>query len=92
MSDQQYSPLDIETVAIRIQTVIATIQLAIDDLPNDGRVGDIPDVLALCVNCLSDQHRELYEIMEGLKPPLEAMDFIAETRAAALRKGLGARS
>ena len=68
MSDRQYSPLDIETVAIRIQTVTATLQMALESLPNDGRVGDIPDVLALCVNHLSDQHRELYEIMEGLNP------------------------
>ena len=71
---------------------MATVQLAIDDLPNDGRVGDIPDVPALCVNHLAAQHRELYEIMEGLKPSLEAVDFITQTRAAALGKGREARS
>ena len=69
MSARQYSLLDVETVAIKIETVVATLQLAIERLPTDGRVGDIPDVLALCMNHLSDQQRELEQIVEGLKPP-----------------------
>ncbi len=67
MSARQYTPLDVETVAINIETVVATLQMAIEGLPNDGRVGDIPDVLALCRNHLSDQQRELEQIAEGLK-------------------------
>ena len=67
MSARKYTPLDVETVAINIETVVATLQMAIERLPNDGRVGDIPDVLALCRNHLSDQQRELEQIAEGLK-------------------------
>ena len=73
MSARKYPSLDIETVAFRIQTVGATLQLALEGLPQDGRVGDIPDVLALCMNHLSDQQRELEEIVESLKSPLEAV-------------------
>ena len=72
MSARQYSPGDVETVAINIETVISTLQMAIEVLPNDGRVGDIPDVLALCRNHLSDQKRMLEEIAEGLKPSVKA--------------------
>ena len=64
MSARQDSTLDVETIAINIETVIATLQMAIEGLPNDGRVGDIPDVLALCRNHLSDQQRELERIVE----------------------------
>ncbi len=67
MTDRQYSLTDVETVAINIETVVATLQMAIEGLPNDGRVGDIPDVLALCRNHLSDQQRKLEQIAEGLK-------------------------
>ncbi len=67
MSDRQYSPLDVETVAINIETVVATLQMVTERLPSDGRVGDIPEVLALCMNHLSDQQRELEQIAEGLK-------------------------
>ncbi len=74
MSARQYPSLDIETVALRIQTVGATLQMALEGLPQDGRVGDIPDVLALCRNHLSDQKRELEQIAEGLKPPLKAVE------------------
>ena len=72
MTARQYSPDDVETVAINIETVIATLQMAIEGLPNDGRVGDIPDVLALCRNHLSDQKRKLEQIAEGLKSTLKA--------------------
>ena len=65
----QYSPLDVETVAIRIQTVVATLQMALERLPQDGRVGEIPDVIALCRDCHSDQRDELEKIAEGLKEP-----------------------
>ncbi len=71
MSARQHPTLDIETVAINIETVVATLQMAIEGLPNDGRVGDIPDVLALCRNHLSDQQRELEQIAEDLKAPEE---------------------
>ncbi len=74
MTARQDSPTDVETVAINIETVIATLQMAIEGLPNDGRVGDIPDVLALCRNHLSDQQRELEQISEGLKPLLKAVE------------------
>ena len=57
--------LDVETVAINIETVVATLQMAIERLPQDGRVGDIPDVLALCRNHLSDQQQKLEEIVKG---------------------------
>ena len=65
--------LDIETVAIRIETVVATLQMALDNIPRDGTVGDVPEVVALCMNHLSDQHRELEQIAEGLKSPLKAV-------------------
>ncbi len=71
MSARQHPTLDIETIAINIETVVATLQMAIEGLPNDGRVGDIPDVLALCRNHLSDQQRELEQIAEDLKAPEE---------------------
>ena len=74
MTARQYSPTDVETVAINIGTVVATLQMAIEGLPQDGRVGDMPDVLALCRNYLSDQQRELEEIAEGLKPSLKAVE------------------
>ncbi len=64
MSDRQDSRLDIEMVAINILTVVATLQMAIEGLPQDGRVGDIPDVLALCRNHLSDQKQKLEQIAE----------------------------
>ncbi len=67
MSARQYSPLDVETVAINIETVVATLQMVIEGLPQDGRIGDIPDVLALCRNHLSDQQRELEKITESGK-------------------------
>ena len=63
--------LDVETVAIKIETVAATLQMALEGLPQDGRVGDIPDVLALCVDYLSAQKRELMQIVEGLKATKE---------------------
>ncbi len=66
MTERQDSPPDVENIAINIETVISTLQMAIEGLPNDGRVGDIPDVLALCRNHLSDQKRELERIAEGL--------------------------
>ena len=66
MSDRQDSTPDVETSAINIETVISTLQMAIEGLPNDGRVGNIPDVLALCRNHLSDQKRELEQIAKGL--------------------------
>ncbi len=71
MIEREYSTLDVETVAINIETVIATLQMAIEGLPSDGRVGDIPDVLALCRNHLSDQQRELEQVAEDLKAPEE---------------------
>ena len=71
MSARQHPTLDIETIAINIETVVATLQMAIEGLPNDGRVGDIPDVLALCRNHLSDQQRELEQVAEDLKAPKE---------------------
>ncbi len=71
MSARQHPTLDIETIAINIETVVSTLQMAIEGLPNDGRVGDIPDVLALCRNHLSDQKRELEQISEDLKAPEE---------------------
>ena len=74
MTARQYDVLDIENVAIRIETVVATLQMAIERLPNDGRVGDVPEVLCLCMNHLSDQKQELYLIFEGLKPPLKAVE------------------
>ncbi len=74
MTERQYDVLDIETVAIRIETVLATLQMATERLPNDGRVGEVPEVLALCMNHLSDQKRELEQIAEGLKPPLKAVE------------------
>ena len=66
MSARQDSTPDVETIAINIETVISTLQMAIEGLPNDGRVGNIPDVLALCRNHLSDQKRELEQIAKGL--------------------------
>ncbi len=71
MTARQYGSDDIEGVAIRIETVIATLQMTIEGLPNDGRVGDIPDVLALCRDHLSNQKRELEQIAEGLSQPRE---------------------
>ncbi len=73
MTARQHALLDIETVAIRIETVVATLQMAIEGLPQDGQVGDIPDVLALCRNHLSDQQQELEDIVESLTPPLKAV-------------------
>ena len=72
MTGHQYSPFDVENVAINISTVVATLQMAIEGLPNDGRIGDIPDVLALCRNHLSDQQRKLEQIAQGLSQPSEA--------------------
>ncbi len=37
MTARQYSPIDVETVAVRIETVVATLQMAIEGLPQDGR-------------------------------------------------------
>ena len=71
MTARQYGSDDVEGVAIRIETVIATLQMTIEGLPNDGRVGDIPDVLALCRDHLSNQKRELEQIAEGLSQPRE---------------------
>ena len=73
MTARQHPTLDIETVAINIETVVSTLQMVIEDMPSDGRSGQWPDVLALCRNHLSDQKRELEEIAEGLKPPLKAV-------------------
>ena len=73
MTAPEDSPLDVETVAIRIETVVSTLQMAIEALPRDGEVGDVPDVLALCMNHLSDQQHQLEQIAEGLKPPLKAV-------------------
>ena len=73
MTTREHPILDVETVAIRIQTVVATLQMVLEGLPQDGRVRDIPDVLALCMNHLSDQQHELEQIAEGLKPPLKAV-------------------
>ncbi len=71
MTARQYSPTDVEMVAVNIETVVATLQMAIEGLPNDGRIGDIPDVLALCRNHLSDQQRKLEQIAKGLSQPTE---------------------
>ncbi len=71
MTARQYSPTDVEMVAVNIETVVATLQMAIEGLPNDGRIGDIPDVLALCRNHLSDQQRKLEQIAQGLSQPTE---------------------
>ena len=72
MTARQYSPTDVEMVAVNIETVVATLQMAIEGLPNDGRIGDIPDVLALCRNHLSDQQRKLEQIAQGLSQPTES--------------------
>ncbi len=71
MTARQYGPTDVEMVAVNIETVVATLQMAIEGLPNDGRIGDIPDVLALCRNHLSDQQRKLEQIAQGLSQPTE---------------------
>ncbi len=75
MTTRHESLLDVESVAISIGTVVATLQMAIECLPQDGRyVGEIPDVLALCRDHLLGQQRELEQIAEGLdKPPLKAV-------------------
>ncbi len=66
MSARQDGRLDVETVAINIETVISTLQMVIEDMPQNGQAGQWPDVLALCRNHLSDQKRELEQIAEGL--------------------------
>ena len=37
MTARQYSPTDVEMVAVNIETVVATLQMAMEGLPNDGR-------------------------------------------------------
>ena len=71
MTALQYPVLDIETVAIRIETVVSTLQMVIEEIPSDGKAGQVPDVLCLCRDFLSDQKRELEQIAEGLKPLLK---------------------
>ena len=67
----EYSPIDVETVAIRLQTVVATLQMVIEGLPQGG---EVLDVLGLCRDCLSDQKMELEKIAEGLKEPAKKPD------------------
>ncbi len=67
MSDRQESRLDVETVAVNISTVVATLQMVIEDLPMNAKAAHASDVLALCRNHLSDQQRELEQIAKGLK-------------------------
>ncbi len=71
MTARQYGPDDVEGVAIRIETVIETLQMVIEGQPQDGRAGHVPDVLALCRDHLSNQKRELEQIAEGLSQPRE---------------------
>ena len=63
--------LDVETIAIRIQTVVATLQMAIEGLPQDGQVGEIPEVLGLCRDSLSERITDLEQIVEGLRTTKE---------------------
>ena len=69
----ELSFLDVETIAIKLETVVSTLQMAIEGLPQDGRVGEIPDVLALCRDSLSERQCELEEIAEGIKLLLRAV-------------------
>ena len=66
MTARQDSRLDVETVAINIETVISTLQMVIEDMPQNGQAGHTPDVLALCRDHLSNQKRELEQIAKGL--------------------------
>ena len=64
----EVSFLEVETVAIRIHTVVATLQMTIERLPQDGQVvGEIPEVLGLCRDSLSDRIGELEQIVERLR-------------------------
>ena len=67
----EVSFLDVETVAIRLQTVVATLQMAIEGLPQDGQVGEIPEVLGLCRDSLSERISDLEQIVEGLRTTKE---------------------
>ncbi len=69
MTARQDFPSAVEYVAVRIETVIETLQMVIEGQPQDGRAGHVPDVLALCRDHLSNQQRELEQIAEGLKQP-----------------------
>ena len=66
MTARQDFPSAVEYVAVRIETVIETLQMVIEGQPQDGRAGHVPDVLALCRDHLSNQQRELEQISEGL--------------------------
>ena len=64
--------LDVETIAIRLGTVVATLQMAIEGLPQDGQVvGEIPEVLGLCRDSLSERISDLEQIVEGLRTTKE---------------------
>ena len=67
----EVSFLEVETVAIRLQTVVATLQMAIEGLPQDGQVGEIPEVLGLCRDSLSERITDLEQIVEGLRTTKE---------------------
>ena len=54
----------IEDVAINLSTIVPTLQMCIETLPQDGRVGEVPEVLALCRNYLADQQQILEQIVE----------------------------
>jgi len=71
MTAREDFPSAVEHVAIRIETVIETLQMVIEGQPQDGRAGHVPDVLALCRNHLSDQQRELEQIAKGLSQSSE---------------------
>ncbi len=59
--------LDVEIIAIQLGSVVATLQMVIEGLPQDGQVvGEIPDVLALCRDSLSERACELEKIVESM--------------------------
>ena len=64
--------LDVESIAIQLGSVVATLQMAIEGLPQDGQVvGEIPEVLGLCRDSLSERIYDLEKIAEGMKATKE---------------------
>ncbi len=68
----EVSFLDVESIAIQLGAVVSTLQMVIEDMPQNGQAGQWPDVLALCRDSIAERAGELEKIAEGLKPSLKA--------------------